>query len=83
MVIETTVQEKNITYPTDSKLAKKVIDTCRNIAIQEGIPLRQSYSRVTPPPTPSSGIEPEKSGAENKSQEGNPDTANHRSCPGS
>ena len=34
-------------------------------------------------PTPSSGIEPEKSGAENKSQEGNPKTANHRSCPGS
>ena len=48
VVIDTTVQEKNITYPTDSKLAKKVIDTCRNIAIQEGIPLRQSYSRVTP-----------------------------------
>ena len=48
VVIDTTVQEKNITYPTDSKLAKKVIDTCRNIAKQEGIPLRQSYSRVTP-----------------------------------
>ena len=47
VVIDTTVQEKNITYPTDSKLAKKVIDTCRNIAKQEGIPLRQSYSRVT------------------------------------
>ena len=48
MVIDTTVQEKNITYPTDSKLAEKVIDTCRNIAKQEGIPLRQSYLRVTP-----------------------------------
>ena len=48
MVIDTTVQEKKITYPTDSKLAKKVIDTCRNIAKQEGIPLRQSYSRVSP-----------------------------------
>ena len=48
VVIDTTVQEKNITYPTDSKLAKKVIDTCRNIAKQEGIPLRQSYLRVTP-----------------------------------
>ena len=64
VVIDTTVQEKNITYPTDSKLAKKV-DTCRNIAKQEGIPLRQSYLRVTS--TPSSGIEPEKSAAENKS----------------
>ena len=50
VVIDTTVQEKNITYPTDSKLAKKVIDTCRNIAKQEGIPLRKSYLRVTPPP---------------------------------
>ena len=35
------------------------------------------------PPTPSSGIEPEKSAAEKKGQEGNPETANHRSCPGS
>ena len=48
VVIDTTVQKKNITYPTDSKLAKKVIDTCRNIAKQEGISLRQSYSGVTP-----------------------------------
>ena len=48
VVIDTTVQEKNITHPTDSKLAKKVIDTCRKIASQEGIRLRQSYSRVTP-----------------------------------
>ena len=54
VVIDTTVQEKNITYPNDSKLANRVIDTCRNIAKQEGIPLRQSYSRVPPPlPTPS------------------------------
>ena len=43
VVIDTTVQEKNITHPTDSKLAKKVIDTCRKIANQEGIRLRQSY----------------------------------------
>jgi len=48
VLIDTTVQEKNITHPTDSKLAKKVIDTCRKIANQEGIRLRQSYSRVTP-----------------------------------
>ena len=48
VVIDTTVQEKNITHPTDSKLSKKVIDTFRKIANQEGIRLRQSYSRVTP-----------------------------------
>ena len=48
MVVDTTVQEKNITFPTDAKLAKKVIDTCRKIAIKEDISLRQSYSRTTP-----------------------------------
>ena len=48
VVIDTTVHEKNITHPTDSKLAKNVIETCRKIANQEGIRLRQSYSRVTP-----------------------------------
>ena len=35
VVVDTTVQEKNITFPTDAKLAKKVIDTCRKIAIKE------------------------------------------------
>ena len=29
---DTTVQENNITYPTDSKLAKKIIDKCNKIA---------------------------------------------------
>ena len=29
--IETAVQEKNITFPTSSKLAIKVIDNCRKI----------------------------------------------------
>ena len=48
MVVDTTVQEKNITFPTDTKLAKKVIDTCRKIAIKEDISLRQSYSRTAP-----------------------------------
>ena len=44
--IDTSVQEKNITFPTDAKLAKKVIDNCRKIARKEGIPQRQSYQRV-------------------------------------
>ena len=38
VVIDTTVQEKNITYPIDSILAKKVIDTCRNISNRKGFP---------------------------------------------
>ena len=35
--IDTTVQEKNITFPTDAKLAKKLIDNCTKIAEFEGI----------------------------------------------
>ncbi len=46
VVADTTVQEKNITFPTDSKLAIKVIETTRRIAKREGISLRQSYVRV-------------------------------------
>lgn len=44
--IDTTVQEKNITYPTDIKLAVKIIKQCRKIAWQEEIQLRQSYKFV-------------------------------------
>lgn len=45
--VDTTVQEKNITFPTDAKLAKKVIDKCVIIAEKEGIEQRQSYCRVS------------------------------------
>lgn len=44
--IDTTVQEKNITFPTDAKLAKKVIDNCTKIAVKEGVKQRQTYKRV-------------------------------------
>jgi IS5 family transposase len=44
--IDTTVMEKNITFPTDSKLAKKVIDNCTKIAEFEGVIQRQTYKRV-------------------------------------
>ena len=44
--IDTTVQEKNITYPTDSKLHRKIIKKCVGIAGKEAITLRQSYSRT-------------------------------------
>jgi IS5 family transposase len=43
---DTTVQEKNITYPTDNKLHRKIIKKCIAIAGHEGIELRQSYKRV-------------------------------------
>ena len=44
--VDTTVQEKNITYPTDDKLYKKIIKKCWIIADKESIDLRQSYTRV-------------------------------------
>ena len=44
--IDTTAQPKNITYPTDTKLAVKIIKRCRKIAEQEVVELRQSYKFV-------------------------------------
>jgi IS5 family transposase len=44
--LDTTVQEKNITYPTDDKLYKKIIKKCWKIATAEGLDLRQSYIRT-------------------------------------
>jgi transposase, IS5 family len=43
---DTTVQEKNITYPTDNKLHRKIINKCVAIANHQGIELRQSYTRI-------------------------------------
>ncbi len=44
---DTTVQENNITFPTDAKLAKKIIDKVNRIAKKEGVKQRQSYKRVS------------------------------------
>lgn len=43
---DTTIQEKNITYPTDDKLYKKIIKECRRVAKEEQIELRQSYTQT-------------------------------------
>jgi IS5 family transposase len=43
---DTTVQEKNITFPTDSKLHKKIIDQCKDLSEKENLELRQSYTRT-------------------------------------
>jgi len=44
--VDTTVQEKNITPPTDSKLLYKAIQKLTGAARSRGIRLRQSYVRV-------------------------------------
>ncbi len=46
VLIDTTAQEKNITYPTDAKLLIRVIQKCNKIAEREGIIQRQSYKRT-------------------------------------
>ena len=46
VLIDSTVQEKNITYPTDAKLHKRIIEKVNKIAQQEGIRLRQTYTRT-------------------------------------
>jgi len=44
--VDTTVQEKDITFPTDSKLHNKIIKKCKKIAEQEGLPMRQTYTFI-------------------------------------
>lgn len=44
--IDSTVQEKNITYPTDAKLHKKMIKNVLKIVHEQHLPLRQSYRRT-------------------------------------
>jgi len=43
--IDTTVQEKNVTFPTDSKLLNKIIAYCRKVASREHTHVRQGYGR--------------------------------------
>lgn len=47
VLVDTTVQEKNITFPTDTKLYNRIIHQCVKIADEEGLVLRQSYRRTT------------------------------------
>ena len=43
VIIDTTVQEKNITYPTDGKLAIKMIHHLHRVTKREGLQLRRTY----------------------------------------
>lgn len=44
--IDSTVQEKNITFPTDAKLHKKIVRKVLDIVHKLDLPLRQSYTFV-------------------------------------
>jgi len=46
VLVDTTVEEKNITFPTDVKLQVKIIDKCIKIAKDEDIKLRQTYTQT-------------------------------------
>ena len=48
VTVDTTVQEKNITFPTDTKLLTKIIKRCRKIASDEGVGLRRSFRLELP-----------------------------------
>ena len=44
--IDSTVQEKNVTYPTDAKLHKKIVGKVLKIVKELNLPLRQSYTFI-------------------------------------
>ena len=46
VMVDTTVQEKNITFPTDAKLYKKVIEKCHALAKSCETMLHQRYRLV-------------------------------------
>jgi IS5 family transposase len=45
VIVDTTVQEKNITFPTDTRLLNRARETLVRMAKKEGIPLRQTYEK--------------------------------------
>ncbi len=46
VTVDTTVQPKNVTFPTDAKLLETAIQQLGKLAKAHGVPLRQSYARV-------------------------------------
>lgn len=47
VIVDSTVQEKNVKHPTDAQLALTAIQKLSQLAKQHGIKLRQSYTRVS------------------------------------
>jgi IS5 family transposase len=48
LVADTTVQEANITYPTDTKLRRRVIETLWRLGEDAGITWERSHRRLLP-----------------------------------
>ena len=48
VTVDTTVQEKNIAFPTDSKLLNKARENLVKLSKEHGIKLRQNYNRIGP-----------------------------------
>lgn len=46
VIVDTTVQPKNITFPTDAKLMNRAREKLVKLAARSGVKLRQSYARV-------------------------------------
>ena len=46
VTVDTTVQPKNVTFPTDAKLLERAIQQLGKLAKKHGVPLRQSYTRI-------------------------------------
>jgi IS5 family transposase len=46
VIVDTTVQPKNITFPTDAKLMNRARERLVRLARKHGVVLRQSYARV-------------------------------------
>jgi IS5 family transposase len=46
VIVDTTVQEKAIAFPTDAKLLHRAREHLVRLARRHGVPLRQSYARV-------------------------------------
>ncbi len=46
VTVDTTVQPKNVAFPTDAKLLETAIQQLGKLAKDHGVPLRQSYARV-------------------------------------
>lgn len=45
VIVDTTVQEKHITFPSDAKLHKKIITKCKSIAQKGGLPSGKATRR--------------------------------------